>query len=461
MLFANNSKEAILYEIESQLIPNESLESITRKFRDELQDRLMNSKNSMIPSYLKEQTRDNKITSTINTRESKKNSDILLAIDFGGTSLKFAIFKTYPQYSIQYMDSMTIENKIVDIEFFDNIVETIVLQLNDYFVTQSTKPIRGRRDVSISITFSFPLNNNNEITVMGKNFQLTEEIKGLPIDQVLQRSFNKYSKIHMKNKIRFIVNNNIINDSIAVHLTNKYINKRVGDDISSSSDREEETGRKIKKDKSISLILGTGLNACFEVPYGQLPGFKQKSLLNQCSSLDDTVIINSEMGFLGNGIIKLCDDFDVSSQLKMPMPLENITSGNYLPQILKRVLEYYNVYPELTINFDGEMFCQLVEGGDIKTMISGVDIEFIRQIALIIMERASVYLVAAINAINLFIHREGENLQTRLDVGYVGSFLAYGKIYQEMIERHSNGQINLKFLPDSSLIGAAVIGDRY
>lgn len=435
MLYSNSKKEEILYEIESKLIPTESLDSISYKFKQEIQQRLIESNNSMLPSFLKQRS-----TNFI-------KNDNILAIDFGGTNLKFAIFKTYPAYSIQYMNSITVENKLVDLEFFNNIVETIILEINDYFTSQQ---IIISKDISISITFSFPLNNNNEITVMGKNFILTDEIKGKPINKILQLAFNKFAKIHMNGRIKFKVNENIINDSIAVHLTNKYMR------------RNEQNEKDKKQRKNISLILGTGLNTCFEIPFNKLPNFKK----NFCSNnniidMNEDVIINSEMGFLGgNGIIKLCNEFDIVSNLKMPMPLENITSGNYLPQILKRILNYYNVYPELTINFDGEMFCQLVEGEDIKSMLNNVDIEFIREIALIILERASIYIVAAIQAVNSFVNND-EKREKTINIGYVGSFLAYGKTYQEMIDKHSKGNINLQFLPDSSLIGAAVIGEKY
>lgn len=445
MQYSNSQKTHILYEIESKLIPSESLSEITNKFKNELEARLNNSDNSMLPSFLKKSKFDN--------NNNNKNNNDILAIDFGGTNLKFAIFKTYPTYSIQYMNSMTIENKLVNLEFFDNIVETIILQLNDYFITHEnllTKRNREQNHVPISITFSFPLNNKNEITVMGKNFQLTNEIKGKPINKILQSSFNKFSNKYLNSKIKFHVNENIINDSIAVHLTNKYM----------AHDEKIE-------DNKISLILGTGLNTCFEVPFNRLPNFKKQADYTSNRNIDEGIIINSELGFLGAGVIKLCDDFDVVSNLSMPMPLENITSGNYLPEILKRILRFYNVYPELTINFDGEMFCQLVEGEDIKSMISDIDVEFIRDIANIILQRASIYIVAALNAINEFIHsgnvsnNNNSDHHNTINIGYVGSFLAYGKTYQEMIDKYSQGQINLQFLPDSSLIGAAVIGEKY
>lgn len=446
MIYSNSKKEEILYEIESKLIPTESLSSISHKFKQEIEERLIHSENSMLPSFLKKSTHQS---------YNPHKSDSILAIDFGGTNLKFAIFKTYPNYSIQYMNSMTVQNKIVDLKFFNNIVETIILEINDYFMTQQI----SSKDISISITFSFPLNSNNEITAMGKHFVLTDEIKGKPIDKILQCAFNKFAMIHLNGKFNFWVNENIINDSIAVHLTNKYI-----------CDKNNDVKNK-NKNKQISLILGTGLNTCFEVPFAKLPNFKKQftTTITNDNANNDDVIINSELGFLGTDIIKLCEEFDVVSTLKMPMHLENITSGNYLPEILKRILNYYHIYPELTINFDGEMFCQLIEGEDIKSMLSDVDIEFIRDIALIVLERASIYIVGAIEAINLFVNtneknkkREASNNENkRINIGYVGSFLAYGKTYQELIDKHSKGHINLQFLPDSSLIGAAVIAEKY
>lgn len=349
---------------------------------------------------------------------------------------------------------MEIENKLVNIPFFDNIVRTVVLQLNDYFLTNyHIFKSHSGKDISVSITFSFPLNQNNEITVMGKTFVLTDEIKGQPIDDILQKAFDKYSASYMNGKFKFWINKNIINDSIAVHLTNKY---------SRGHENEIITNEENEDDKMISLILGTGLNVCFEVPFSSLPDFKKPVMEGIYANKKNNVIINSEIGFLGSDIIQLNPGFDMVSSLEIPMPLENVTAGNSLPKILKRILEFYQIYPEMIINFDGKMFCQLVDGQDIKSMISGIDMDFIRQIALIIIKRASLYLVAAIYAIHDFIHLNGSSkIDKTIKIGYVGSFLAHCKTYQAMIDQYSCGKIQLQFLPDSSLIGAAIIGEKF
>lgn len=446
MQYSERQKQELLFDIESKLIPRDSFESITDKFKNELQERLKLSNNSMLPTFLNKSSKP--------VLSDNNPNKIILAIDFGGTNLKFAIFRSHPTYSIQYSNIMVIENKLVNIEFFENIVKNIVLQLNDYFVTNcNTIDSHTDKNIFVSITFSFPLNQNNEITVMGKNFELTDEVKGQSIDLILQRAFDKYSVSYMSGRFKFWINQNIINDSIAVHLTNKYSKGHENDII---------TNEKKKNDKMISLILGTGLNVCFELPFTNLPDFKKPVMDGVYNNKKEDVIINSELGFLGADIIQLDPDFDIISILEMPMPLENITSGNALPQILKRVLESYQIYPELIINFDGEMFCQLVDGHDIKSVISGIDIDFIRKIALIIMKRASIYLVAAIYAIHNFINLKGPlKFDQTIMVGYVGSFLAYCKTYQEMIDKYSSGKIQLQFLPDSSLIGAAIVGGKF
>lgn len=446
MRYSERKKQEFLSDLESKLIPKDSLDLIIDEFKNELKERLLYSNNSMLPTFLKKTS-----NSVFYNHACDK---IILAIDFGGTNLKFALFKSYPTYAIQYSNIMEIENKLVNISFFDNIVKNVVLQLNDYCLTNCHNfESDSRRDIFVSITFSFPLNQNNEITVMGKTFVLTDEIKGQPIDIILQESFDKYSTSLMNDKFKFWINKNIINDSIAVHLTNKY---------SKGYENEIVTNERNEDDTMISLILGTGLNVCFEVPFTSLPDFKKIAMEEIYESMKDDVIINSEIGFLGSDIIQLNPNFDIVSILEVPMPLENITAGDALPKILKRVLEFYQIYPEMTINFDGKIFCQLLDDQDIKSMISGIDIEFIRQIALIIIKRASIYLVAAIYAIHDFIHLDCalKNDKT-IKIGYVGSFLAYCKTYQDMIDQYSCGKIQLQFLPDSSLIGAAIIGGKF
>ena len=446
MEYSEREKQKFLSDIESKLIPKVSFGLIVDGFKNELKERLIHSDNSMLPTFLKK-----------NSKPVCANDDhdkIILAIDFGGTNLKFALFKSYPTYSIQYSNIMEIENKLVNIPFFDNIVRTVVLQLNDYFLTNyHIFKSHSGKDISVSITFSFPLNQNNEITVMGKTFVLTDEIKGQPIDDILQKAFDKYSASYMNGKFKFWINKNIINDSIVVHLTNKY---------SRGHENEIITNEENEDDTMISLILGTGLNVCFEVPFSSLPDFKKPVMEGIYANKKNNVIINSEIGFLGSDIIQLNPGFDMVSSLEIPMPLENVTAGNSLPKILKRILEFYQIYPEMIINFDGKMFCQLVDGQDIKSMISGIDMDFIRQIALIIIKRASLYLVAAIYAIHDFIHLNGSSkIDKTIKIGYVGSFLAHGKTYQAMIDQYSCGKIQLQFLPDSSLIGAAIIGEKF
>lgn len=454
------NKSEILEEVRDFLVPQESIDSIANKFKIELEDRLANSFNSMLPTFF----RTNSNTAEKNSAVQSNNlncaetiSSIILAIDFGGTNLRFALFTTKPTYNIKYIKTITIENRLVNKCFFENIVSNIINNLADEFLKLNFKNLT----VPVSITFSFPLDTENKITVMGKNFIVSNEIKDIPIDILLQEVFDNLTQntILSNRRINFKINANILNDSIAVHLTNEYLIQG-----SQLTPNNNDTNSEIDM-ATMSLILGTGLNVCFELPYGKLPYFKQSSInknnhTNQPSSMDK-IIINSELGFLGNNIIQL-SPFDIINELTMPMPLENISSGNYLPKILKKILNYYNIYPELTIQFDGEMFINLLEGKDLKLVIDHIDLNFLCSLSKIIVERSSIYLVSAIKAINMLINENNNNsnnnnlTDNNLNIGYVGSFLAHSPIYQEQIIDKSNGNINLVFLKDSSLIGAAI-----
>lgn len=427
-------KQNIIKELEDYLIPGDSIDSITQKFKNELYERLMESSNSMLPSM-----------PSSNPRNPNKN-DHVLAIDFGGTNLKFAIFETYPSYVVRTMDTVELENKLVDLEFFDAIVTLILDRLNDKlfsFFNIDSDDGNHKKTIQVSITFSFPLDCDNHITAMGKDFILTNEVKNLSIIKILQSAFNRICKWnHLDKYFNFQINDTIINDSVAVHLTNNFIN---------CSNNSNEEG------KNISLILGTGINSSFELPYSILPKFKRNIKMHGDETVQN-VLINSEIGFLGKDIIK-STPFDVFEDSKMPMPLENITSGKYLPAILKNVLNYYKLYPELTINFNGEMLVNIVDNRDIGVILSDFDIDFVRQIAKLIMKRGSIYTVAAILAINSLVDENSGSRVKRsesIKVGYVGSFLAYSEFYQNNINQYSNSVIDLQYLQDSSLFGAAI-----
>ena len=89
---------------------------------------------------------------------------------------------------------------------------------------------------------------------------------------------------------------------------------------------------------SISLILGTGLNAAIHLP---LSVFSQKKLAGrprQWTEAAKTVLVNTELSMFGAGVFPttVADrELDAASTQPGFQPLEQMTSGRYLGEICR------------------------------------------------------------------------------------------------------------------------------
>ncbi|SMN21975.1 similar to Saccharomyces cerevisiae YLR446W Putative protein of unknown function with similarity to hexokinases [Maudiozyma saulgeensis] len=479
------SNDIILKEIRSALMPKQQFKSISQDFRKELTQMLNKSSDSMLPSSLNI------------LRLYKDNNDLLhpynhnkiLAIDFGGTTLKIAVIKTYPTLCIDYLHTLNIQERYVDSLFFEKIIQAMIDEMKDKFFDffYDNDLIDNKiLNIPVSITFSFPLNSKFEITSMGKGYTLSDEIKNINFLTFLQKTFNKVcSQNSIKDTFAFTIKDNlIINDSIAVHLTNTYIKQfptvtfftdsYPSIPASSSSTLANSHGN------SISFILGTGTNSSFELPFKRLPEFKRLELMKTKNNApfedDTTVVINAEMGFLGESCITLTQFDYLPPGSAKPMPLEYISSGRYIPSILINILNKYPALEptlagmtELDKIIDGAVFGKLAniqDNFDLDELTSQLQNKHgiktplhllpLSRVAKIIVQRASIYLVAALLEIDSLVSEHKVSPYHKISIGYVGSTLAYSKYYQDQIEKVSNGRINLVLLQDSSLFGAAI-----
>ena len=483
---STSSVSDVLRDIRRALLPQGSLQSVRKSFHSELLKRLNNSSESMLPSSL------NII------RLYKNNNDLLhpynhnkiLAIDFGGTTLKIAVIKTYPTLCIDYLHTIDIEERHVNSEFFEKIIQSMIDEMKDKFFDffYDNDLIDNKiLNIPVSITFSFPLNSKFEITSMGKGYVLSDEIKNINFLQFLQHTFDKVcARNTIHDSFAFTIKDNlIINDSIAVHLTNTYIKQfptvtfftdsHPSIPASSSSTLANSDGN------SISFILGTGTNCSFELPFHRLPEFKRNEILATKSNApfesDNTVVINSEIGFLGSESIKLTKFDYVPPAANKPMPLEYISSGRYIPSILVRVLQEYPIIcPPLSNRSDLEeiidgatfgLISNITDNFDLLEVTSQIkkkyginetlDLRALSSVAKTIVQRGALYVVASLLEIDALVEGDKSGPSFRqIDIGYVGSTLAFSKYYQEQITKMSNGRINLVFLQDSSLFGAAI-----
>lgn len=415
----------IIEEVRQMLIPNQSVDEISERFKIELQNRLMKSKRSMLPSGL------------FNYQPSKRKIDDklrYLAIDFGGTRLKIAILSILAdkEIKIYFQDDIEITARIVNQAFFHDIVEWICQSL------YKKVPDISELILLASTTFSFPLNSKNEIITMGKGFTLADDIKNVSLKVTLYNAFDHIIKSNVNMNNMNIIVCDFINDSVAVHLANRFSSF----------------------DNTSSLILGTGINSCFDLPVTSLPDFKKSTLTEYPSTSDideKKVLINSEIGFLGKNIINLSQyDWDSNSPVLF-MPMEFISAGKYISLSLQKHLLAYQIITENSdIIFNGELFCKILTKSSIG-IIKDEHLDIASQIAKLYIDRASIYVVSLLKAICSF-SNDHNNYSTdkTFRIGYVGSFLEHCKYYQDRIFQVSGGNIQLELCENSNLIGAAV-----
>ncbi|CCD27171.1 hexokinase NDAI_0J02790 [Naumovozyma dairenensis CBS 421] len=445
----NTDDSSFLWDdLKHWLTPKHSLPEAIQLFQNELQERLNTSTVSMIPT----KSLSKGIRSSILDNVVAVNHKRILAIDFGGTRLKFA-FVSMPDCKIQSQHDLEITNKIVNQDFFNDIIGWIVNHPSFLSNLDSIEDIDN--DLLVAVTFSFPLNERKEIVAMGKGFVMTDDLVGVPLDSILKKSF-------IENGMPNVKIGDIINDSVAVYLTSEVFCPQ---QIIGTKGENEDVN-------SFSLILGTGTNSCFELPFDSLPVFKQwqfKDSLKKNENVKSS-IINSEIGFLGTFIDLAPFDISTNRYSKINMPLETITSGKYIPIILQNILQDYHIISNLqssAIKFDGQLVCELVKQKNLTKLSLKYEEKFglsleqliiVQKIAILLIQRAAFYLVGALKAIiNLkYTKIVEENENQVFQFGYVGSFLQYCTFFQDQISIYSNNTIQLQFLEDSNLIGAAI-----
>lgn len=393
-------------ELKTLFTPSKSIEQLSENVVNELLERLKYSKDSMI--YSGQMKKIDKLTSSEN----------LVAIDFGGTSLKMAIIDKYT-LSILFIKTSEIHSNIVNLEFFDNSIKWVCDQIHEFI---NTHPELKGANFPVGITFSFPLNNNSEVITMGKLFVMTEETEKKNLYTIIKVAFSKFLDENYPFQVELQC---IINDSVAVYLSSR---------LHSSC-------------SNFSLILGTGINSCICLPYHRVPKMK----IQHEYDFTNEILINTEIGFLGQGYFPL-SHFEKFENLgtSPPMFLEYITSGKYIPLTLKNILEYYKLYSSVKIEFNGEFIKGILCGNEFGF---GDAFPIVLWITKLLLNRSAWYLCAVIKGIDIFIN---ERPSESIIIGYVGSFLRNCTYYQEQVKIYSQNKIDFVFLRDSNLIGAAI-----
>lgn len=356
-------------------------------------------------------------------RTSEKFPDTFLAIDFGGSTLKFALI-SMPSCQIVFQDGFDITARLVDHKFFDTMITWISFKLNEYLAGEVQRP-----KFLVSITFSFPLNDKLEIITMGKGFEMSLDILGKSVKEILSSSFDRVLSDLPGRRFDVEVCD-VINDSVAVYLTSKFM----------------------CKNESVSLILGTGINSCFELSPEKVP--IKKRLHNTPGNCN--YLMNVEAGFLGNDVINVTK-FDYNGDSERNMPLEDISSGKWLPIAFANILKQYHIVGFDSTSMDGEMLVEIAENR-YKGQLDRDSLRLAREISRLLIQRGAFYVVAMLFAVGSLVNRDiNDNKNSEvIEVGYVGSFLAHSNYYKSQIALFSQNRMHFQFLHNSNLLGAAV-----
>lgn len=423
--------------------------------------------------------------------DSKSEIDIFfLVLDFGGTSLKIAytnIDKILHQRNHKIMITEVNE------KFFDWISLCIFDFLCEFQISCN--------NLTTAVTWSFPidqtsLNNGDLKSTFGKGYTIDLDSEFFKQDKSIKNILEKNFKSNYNIRLNVV---SVINDSIAsILLSDWYFKQRI----------------------CLSIILGTGTNACIKLNNLKLRQISRASslpkykMLNDNSSFSGNLYINTELSFFGDNLfleenfvtkydLKIHKGFQRRSifsvkpylnTLEVFQPLEFMTSGRYTAELIRLILidlieERYICLKGLIAQndllipfgkFNGEMVCFISNNTDmemirrylfqkIKLNIENDIITVIQQTIKIVINRAAMLLVSSIISLIIFQKNfNGEQLRNHDDLIIIFEsphlrnfkyYLERVKFYFEILDIEHNYII--EFLDNSSLLGSAVAAYSY
>lgn len=443
----------------------DDFELITSKFKESIYESILKSNNCMLPCF------------NMVCDENDEPHGSFAIIDIGGSTLRVSVvnFLKDRKAECTVNKSWLIEEnmKHLDRSFFkwaaDNF-KTVI----DANLQESLKNSRG--NIKLGITWSFPIiqnvaANRGIVSDLGKGFSISDEFKGKDLKDIFEDTFNG-SNVPIEVY-------SIVNDSISVYITGSYFN-----------------------DAKLGLVQGTGVNSCFLID-AKLLGNEKKEKLK--SNIEDTkLLVNTEASFLGyhlnkyitnvdcemNNSWKLMDNDDyllphfTTDQYGIFQPLEIITAGRYIPEIIRRIaiakINNNDILCHISksgadaeYSLSAETLSRLYQCDDIEKFklilqdmvptddISIKDLNNLKIITKLIIHRASLVLASYILAL-----LEVTNFKDTptLEISVVGSMLQYFPGYKEKVLEilrfktieHNTPQISFDFIKDSSIYGASV-----
>ncbi|KAF2209540.1 hypothetical protein CERZMDRAFT_46851 [Cercospora zeae-maydis SCOH1-5] len=445
----------------------ERLLAISAQLQVECRDRLAQSDISMLPSY----------THTLPTGHERGD---YLALDVGGSTFRIALIRLSGKaksgsdgLQIRRIRSFVIDEKIRGLKgqaFFDWMAERISDMLSDYH-HHMNNGTTDTRLLPMGLAWSFPIEQTSprsgRLLAMGKGFKATHGVEGEDLSELIMRSCNaKGLNVQMRA---------IINDSAGTLMSQAY--------------RDPST--------RVSLILGTGTNAAIFLPRTILAKPKFGSRPDSWYAEAERVLINTELSMVGqHSLPKTKYDERLNTNHSLPnfQPLEYLSTGRYLGEIARLIMldaiesaglfngqipqglgEAYAFDSRILAAFESDASRKLEKARSVFLQAHPLrsstprtrDLQFIRDIAILISRRASAYIATAMHAL-WRVRSEAEGLDTAVGVTIAcnGTIIEKYPGFRERCQRYlddlcevsgaTRGKVTLSLAPESSIFGAAV-----
>ncbi|KAM3421260.1 Phosphotransferase [Cercospora zeina] len=447
-------------------LQTERLLAISAQLQAECRERLAQSDISMLPSY----------TRTLPTGHERGD---YLALDVGGSTFRIALIRLSGKASsggdglqIRRIRSFAIDERIRGLKgqaFFDWMAERISDMLSDY--NHHMNGATDTRLLPMGLAWSFPIEQTSprsgRLLAMGKGFKATHGVEGEDLSELIMRSCNaKGLNVQMRA---------IINDSAGTLISQAY--------------RDPST--------RVSLILGTGTNAAIFLPRTTLAKSKFGSRPDSWYAEAERVLINTELSMVGqHSLPKTKYDERLNTTHSLPdfQPLEYLSTGRYLGEIARLIImdaiesaglfngqtpqglgEAYTLDSRILAAFESDSSRTLEKARSVFLQAHPLrsstprtrDLQFIRDIAMLISRRASAYIATAMHAL-WRVRSEAEGLESTegVTIACNGTIIEKYPGFRERCQRYldnlceasgaTRGKVTLSLAPESSIFGAAV-----
>lgn len=426
---------------------------ITDQFEDSIYEAMRSSDNCMIPCF------------DVSYRDTMESEGLFAVIDIGGSTLRVGVVKfdctnAERQASCLVKKSWPIgdSQKHLDRSFFKWAAEKFASVLDPQTLPY-LKDSNG--NVRVGITWSFPMvqnvaSNRGIISHLGKGFSLAPEFKDKDLKDIFESCFKECDV-----PIEVCA---IVNDSISVFLAGSFFNKA-----------------------ELGLVQGTGVNCCFLVDSALLG--KHKRSPSRLPDERPKVLLNSESSFIGFHLYNYITESDLrmntfwstvkDGNLRPPhlttsygvfQPLEILTSGRYIPELVRRVIvekvpleEHSRFLPgseNVEYGISAESLSKLY-----SSALGGIPHKHgpaeLRATTDAVVYRAALILASYIVALWRVVRSDNEET---LKISVVGSFLRYFPGYKEKVleilsikaQQRLIPDVQFDFVEDSSIYGAAI-----